>query len=384
MTAKQLDFANLVTAIQDTHETFATQASKAVNVCLTIRNWLIGHYIAEYELQGADRANYGDLIIEKLSEQLDQSGLKRMDIRELRRFRQFYVSYPHIRESVTPVLASLPLAGKIAPLKIRESLTPEFQSDDLKGISSLNGRLLVERLSFTHFVELMQIDSPIKRLFYEVETIRGHWSVRELKRQIATQYFERSGLSLDKEALAKLAHQEAEKQNPQHIIRDPYVFEFLGLKQQEVMTERKLEDALLDKLQNFLLELGHGFCFEARQKKLIIGGERCFVDLVFYHRILKCHVLVELKNDAFRHENLGQLNAYVSYYKEHQMSEGDQPPIGILLCTQKNHEMVKFALAGMKNSLFVSHYQLQLPPQEEMEAFIQQAMAELVPKDSNE
>ena len=214
-------------------------------------------------------------------------------------------------------------------------------------------------------------------VFYEVEAIRGNWSVRELKRQIATQYFERSGLSLDKEALAKLAHQGAEKQEPMHVIRDPYVFEFLGLKQQEVMTERKLEDALLDKLQAFLLELGHGFCFEARQKKVVIGGERCFVDLVFYHRILKCHVLIELKNDAFRHENISQLNTYVSYYKEYQMSEGDQPPIGILLCTQKNHEMVKFALAGMNNSLFVSRYQLQLPPREEIEAFLQQAIAEL-------
>jgi hypothetical protein len=164
MTTKQLDFANLVNAIQDTHETFAIQASKAVNVCLTIRNWLIGHYIVEYELQGADRANYGDFILEKLSEHLDQNGLKRMDIRELRRFRQFYACYPHIRESVTPVLASLPLAGKIAPLKIRESVTPELQATDLNGISLLSGRLLVERLSFTHFVELMQIDSPIKRI----------------------------------------------------------------------------------------------------------------------------------------------------------------------------------------------------------------------------
>ncbi len=382
MTVKQLDFANLVTTIQDTHETFATQASKAVNVCLTIRNWLIGYYIVEYELQGSDRANYGDYLIDKLSEQLAKNGLKRMDIRELRRFRQFYTCYPQIREAVTPVLASLPLPEKVASPEIRESLTPELQAVDFKDVSFINGRLLVGRLSFTHFVELLQIDSPIKRLFYEVETIRGHWSVRELKRQITTQYFERSGLSLDKEALAKLAHQGTEKQNPQHIIRDPYVFEFLGLKQQEVMTERKLEDALLDKLQNFLLELGHGFCFEARQKRLVIGGERCIVDLVFYHRVLKCHVLVELKNDAFRHENLGQLNAYVSYYKENQMSEGDRPPIGILLCTQKNHEMVKFALAGMKNSLFVSHYQLQLPHQAEMEAFIQQAMAELEPKGS--
>lgn len=377
MSSKQLNFDSLIVAIENTHETFATQAAKAVNICLTIRNWLIGYYIDEYELQGADRPAYGDSLYNTLSEKLSQTSLKRMDARELRRFRQFYLCYPQIRETLSPILATLPLASKISLPEIWETVSPKLQLNDSKDLSVLSGRLLIERLSFSHFMELMQLESSLKRLFYEVEAIRGNWSVRELKRQIATQYFERSGLSLDKEALAKLAHQGAEEQEAVHIIRDPYVFEFLGLKQQEVMTERKLEDALLDKLQAFLLELGHGFCFEARQKKIIIGGERCLVDLVFYHRILKCHVLIELKNDAFRHENLGQLNSYVSYYKTYQMSEGDQPPIGILLCTQKNHEMVKFALADMKNSLFVSRYQLQLPPQEAIEAFLQQAIAEL-------
>lgn len=210
-----------------------------------------------------------------------------------------------------------------------------------------------------------------------METLRGNWSVRELKRQIATQYFERSGLSTDKDALARLTHQQAEPQSPQHVIRDPYVFEFLGLHPQEVMTERKLEDALLDRLQQFLIELGHGFCFEARQKRVLIGGEHGFIDLVFYHRVLKCHVLVELKNDAFRHEHLGQLNAYVGYYQQHEMTKGDQPPVGILLCTQKNHEMVQYALAGMTNKLFVSRYQLALPAASEMEAFLRRALGEL-------
>ena len=370
---ENLKFNELVFAIQQTHETLSIQASKAVNLCLTIRNWLIGYYIVEYESNGSDRAGYGVYLLDKLSGQLSQTGLKRMDTRELRRFRQFYLLYPQIGEAVTPVLSSLPLRIKISLPEIRESVTPELE----ERASALSGRLLLERLSFTHFVELLQIELPLKRLFYEVESIRGNWSVRELKRQISTQYFERSGLSIDKEALAKIAHKQAETQSPQHIIRDPYVFEFLGLRAQEVMTERKLEDALLDKLQTFLLELGHGFCFEARQKRIVIGGEHCFIDLVFYHRILKCHVLVELKNDAFRHENLGQLNSYVSYYKQYQMTEGDQPPIGILLCTQKNHEMAKFALADMNNSLFVSRYQLQLPPEAEMEDFIQKAMAEL-------
>ena len=372
--SENLKFNELVFAIAQTHETFSTQATKAVNLCLTVRNWLIGNYINDYELRGSDRAGYAESLFEKLAKQLMHSGLKRMDARELRRFHLFYITYPQIRESLSPILASIPLPEKFLIPKIWETVSPKLESNCT---SSLNGRLLLERLSFSHFCELLQIDLPLKRLFYEVETIRGNWSVRELRRQIATQYFERSGLSLDKEALAKIANQQAETHSPQHIIRDPYVFEFLGLTAQDVMTEHKLEDALLDKLQTFLIELGHGFCFEARQKRLVIGGEHCIVDLVFYHRILKCHVLVELKNNAFRHENLGQLNAYVSYYKQHQMTAGDQPPIGILLCTQKNHEMVQFALAGMKNSLFVSRYQLQLPPQAEMEAFLQRAMAEL-------
>ena len=158
---------------------------------------------------------------------------------------------------------------------------------------------------------------------------------------------------------------------------DPYVFEFLGLESREVMGESALEDALLDKLQQFLLEMGHGFCFEARQKRLVIGGEHFFVDLVFYHRVLKCHVLVELKTDAFRHEHLGQLNAYVSYYRETQMTEGDQPPVGILLCTAKNHALVEYALAGMTNALFVSRYQVQLPGKTEMRALVERAMEEL-------
>jgi len=380
MSSDEANFAGLVTTIARTHALFAAQASKAINVSLTLRNWLIGHHIAEYEFQGADRADYGGQLLERLAQQLGEAGLRRIDARELRRFRQFYGAYPQIREAVTPVLAALPTAQRIGLTEIRESVTPESDAmapADASAPPALDPRLLLERLSFTHFAELLQIDAPLKRLFYEVETLRGNWSVRELKRQIATQYFERSGLSTDKDALALLTHQQAEPQSPQHVIRDPYVFEFLGLRPQEVMTERKLEDALLDRLQQFLIELGHGFCFEARQKRVLIGGEHGFIDLVFYHRVLKCHVLVELKNDAFRHQHLGQLNAYVGYYQQHEMTQGDQPPVGILLCTQKNHEMVQYALAGMTNKLFVSRYQLQLPAASEMEAFIRQTLREL-------
>ena len=370
MTSDALSFAGLVVAIQQTHVAFSAQASKAVNISLTLRNWFIGQYIAEYELKGADRASYGNGLLEALSAALRDQHIGNTGRRQLYNYLGFYRRYPQIVRTPSAQTARVLPPDALAPI-VR---TASAQS----GLpASADPEQLLGRLSYSHFEQLVEIADPLKRLFYEVEILRGNWSVRELKRQLATQYFERSSLSADKDALARLTHQLAEPQSPLHVIRDPYVFEFLGLRAQEVMTERGLEDALLDKLQAFLIELGHGFCFEARQKRLLIGNEHCFVDLVFYHRILKCHVLVELKNDAFRHEHLGQLNAYVSYYKQQQMTEGDQPPIGILLCTQKNHEMVQFALAGMTNKLFVSRYQLQLPAASEMEAFLRQALGEL-------
>ena len=215
---------------------------------------------------------------------------------------------------------------------------------------------------------------PPKRAFYEAECIRGNWSVRQLKRQIASLYFERSGLSRDKAKLAAMAHADAQPAHPAQVIRDPYVFEFLGLKPRDVMSESALEDLLLDRLQEFLLELGRGFCFEARQKRILIGGDHFFVDLVFYHRILKCHVLIELKVDAFTHEHLGQLNTYVTWFRAHEMAGDDNPPVGILLCTQKNHALVEYALAGMDSRLFVSRYQLELPAKEEIRRFLEEQM----------
>jgi predicted nuclease of restriction endonuclease-like (RecB) superfamily len=362
MKSTALDFDHLIEALAQAHGALRAQAAKAVNVSLTLRNWLFGYYIREYEQSGADRSVYGERLLETLAQRLQQMGLQRIEARELRRYRQFYLAYPQIRQT---------LSAKLPGLQIRETPPPE---SDLPAVSP---QLLLERLSFSHFVELLQLENATQRTFYEVEALRGHWSVRELKRQIATQYFQRSALSTDKAAVATMAHADAERASPQQVIRDPYVFEFLGLKSHEVVTEGQLEDALLDKLQAFLLELGHGFCFEARQQRLLISGEHFFVDLVFYHGVLKCHVLIELKNDAFSHEHLGQLNAYVSYYKQHQMTDGDQPPIGILLCTRKNQELVEYALAGMSNQLFVSRYQVQLPGKEQMAAFLHRAVQEL-------
>jgi predicted nuclease of restriction endonuclease-like (RecB) superfamily len=271
--------------------------------------------------------------------------------------------------------------GTVSP-KLLEQLAIEQMLDHAK-VGTASPQLhpepqtLLNRLSYSQFDLLVDIDDEIKRAFYEIESIKGGWSVRELKRQINSLYYERSGLSNDKQALSKLANLQSEQQTITTVIKDPYVFEFLKINARDIMSESHLEDQLLDKLEEFLLELGHGFCFEARQKRILIGNKHYFVDLVFYHRILKCHVLVEeLKLEEFNHENIGQLNTYVNWYKKHMMREDDNPPIGILLCTDKEHALMEYALAGMDKNLFVSKYQLELPAKEDMQKFIEENLSE--------
>jgi predicted nuclease of restriction endonuclease-like (RecB) superfamily len=368
-----VSFDLLVTSIRRAHEELAAQTARAVNMSLTLRNWLIGLYIEEYERRGVDRQSYGNKLLDRLAASLAQRGVPRCDRRELYRYRQLYLAYPQIVETLSPQLEAHLAASLLLPA--REHLTAGSPTPP----SRVDTQTLLARLSFSHFVELLSIEDPIKRSFYEVECLRGNWSVRELKRQVASLYYERSGLSTDKKRLANLVESGVETASPALPIRDPYVFEFLGLKPQEVMSESALEDELLDKLREFLLELGHGFCFEARQKRILIGDSHNFVDLVFYHRILKCHVLVELKLAAFSHEAIGQLNTYVSWYRKHMMTEGDNPPIGVLLCTQKDHALVEYALAGMENWIFVSKYLLELPKKEEMQRFIEEQLAEALP-----
>ncbi len=365
-------FADLVDLIRQTHQELSAQANKAVNVSLTFRNWLIGHHISEYELLGRDRAQYGEQLLTELAREL--KSVSNCNRRQLYRYLRFYRLYPAIVGTLPPQFKNLPGIKKTAEntgeTKVG-TLSPQFE---------VPANQLISCLSYSHLELIVDLENETQRAFYEVEAIQGNWSVRELKRQIGSLYFERSGLSHNKAKLAELANQSAE-QNTLLNIRDPYIFEFLGLKPAEVMSESHLEQQLIDKLQNFLLELGHGFCFEARQKRILIGDEHFFVDLVFYHRILKCHVLVELKLERFSHENLGQLNTYVSWYRAHKMTEGDNPPIGILLCTDKNHALAEYALAGMDNQLFVAKYQLELPKKEEMQRFLDEQLKEVTQDD---
>lgn len=358
---KNKTFLSLVESIYKINEELVRKTSKSINISLTIRNWLFGYYIQEYEQNGEDRADYGSQLLGKLSEKLKKLKVSRIEPRELRRYRQFYQIYPQIRESLTPELQN--------KLSI-------INNEKRESTNTVSPTQLISSLSFTHIVELLSIEDNTKRFFYEIESIKGGWSARELKRQINSLYYERSGLSKNKKELSILANETAELDSPELTIKDPYVFEFLGLKSREVMGESQLEDELLNKIHDFLLELGHGFCFEARQKRILIGDTYYFVDLVFYHRILKCHVLVELKLEEFNHENIGQLNTYVNWYKRKMKTDGDGPPVGILLCTDSNQALVEYALAGMDEKLFVSKYQLELPKKEEMQKFLEESLQE--------
>ena len=361
-------FNDLSESIIQTHQSAQNTAIKAVNQMATLRNWLIGCYIVEYEQKGSDRAKYGERLLKCLEESVNVRGLNETLFRVTRRF---YTIYPQVGELF--VNQKSPTASdKFSDSQIHATPSHEFKEMSICATASHEFmtpiKILISKLSFSHIREIMTQDDPLARFFYETECIKGTWSVKELRRQIATNLYFRSGVSKDPKKL--LASIQPEQDTAALTIRQPFAFEFLGLNAKDVVTEGDLEDALISHLQDFLLELGKGFCFENRQKRIIIDDEYYFADLVFYHRILHCSVIVELKNDEFRHEYLGQLNAYVSYFKENEMHEGDNPPVGILLCTRKGEKMVEYAIAGMDNNLFVSTYMLQLPDKATLEKFL--------------
>lgn len=350
-------FGDLTSIIQTTHDAALSSAVKAINRMQTMRNWLIGYYIVEYEQNGKDRAEYGAKLLKKLEERVNRKGIS---ITLLKNSRSFYLYYPQMVENLVPA---------ISPTVSDQLVKQEEKSPTVSDQFKTSGKKIISLLSFSHVVELLTLDDPLARYFYEQECIKCTWSVRELRRQISTNLYVRAGISANPDKLLSLpsvqGHDSAELQ-----IRQPFTFEFLGLKAQDIVDEHDLEEALISHLQEFILELGKGFCFESRQKRIIIDDEYYYPDLVFYNRILHCGVIIELKNEEFSYDNFGQLNAYVSHYRENEMQPGDNPPIGILLCTRKGKKMVEYALAGMDNQLFVSTYMLQLPDKKTLEEFL--------------
>ena len=381
-------YSQLVQAVVSATAQMRGRAAAAVNQALVFRNWIIGAYLIEFEQHGHDRAKYGARLLERVAEDLAAQKVKGLDERTLRDCRSFYQCYPQIRgpadpESKTPGLRiPLPLvSGAIrqtvsdelsatgSVLAIRGPVDPELAPTLAGGPKPLSPEILLQ-LQWSHFLQLIRIDDPWKRAFYENECLKGQWSKRQLRRQIESLLYERTGLSRNKTSVVRRAHAQNAVESIEDIIRDPYVLEFAGLAERPEYSEDDLESALLDHLQRFLLELGSGFCFEARQFRITLGKKHERVDLVFYHRQLRCHVLLELKVRAFRHADAGQMNFYVNWFKRHMMAASDQPPVGIILCTDKDHTEVEFATAGMDSRLFVSRYLPVLPSAAQLRAFV--------------
>jgi len=285
-----------------------------------------------------------------------------MSLTNLKLFRQFYYTYPEIGQTMSDQFEQLGFPS------IRQ--TPSDQiSESANQPIYLSPEKLLTNLSFSHFIELLRVDAPLKRRFYEVETIKNTWKVRELERAIDTLLFERTGLSTDKASVIEKT-KDNRPSKISDLIKNPYLLDFLGLSEKPEYSENDLEKAIIDHLQNFLTELGHGFCFEARQKRITFDNIHYRIDLVFYHRILKCHILIDLKIGKFAHADAGQMNLYLNYYRKNEMSEGDNPPVGIILCADKNDALVEYTTTGLSHEVFVSKYLIQLPSKEILEEFI--------------
>lgn len=373
-----MNLKHLSEIIKLTHVHLHRQAVKAVNVNLTIRNWLFGFYIIEFEQNGEDRAVYGEKLFFELSRRIAIKGLSETNLKIC---RQFYKTYPQLLGSIIEEL-------KLSTSSIEKSLIRQSVSDELQLFDNLLNTIrqavtdefiqgtsgyqikLIKSTSFTHFVELIKIEDHIKRKFYELLILKTTPSVRELIRSIETLTYERFGLSGNKEVAFEQIRRRIDPASPDDIVKSHYFFEFLEIKQPQLIEEKELEQALLDHLHDFILEMGNGFCFEARQKRILIDDEYYFIDLVFYHRILKCHVLIELKTEQAKYDHIGQLKVYLQYYKHKVMTPEDNPPVGILLVTDKKQTLVEYAVAESDKELFVTKYQLQLPTKDDLEAFI--------------
>ena len=371
-----MNFEQLATIITDTHQQLQQSAVKAVNQCQTVRNWLMGFYIVEFEQNGEDRAQYGEQLLKKLEQRVNQKGL---NVTLFQRSRMFYSVYPQFSTFIEKMFTSsiyatlLPKLEGTAEKQIYATLLPKLQNVDLPdNVSEIPIEKLITSISFAHFTELIKIDNPVKRMYYEMLTIQTGLSVRELRRQIGALSYERVGLSGDMQHALATIEQKIHPQTVTDAVKDDYFFEFLNIPQQRasLLKENELETLLLDHLRDFIVELGNGFCFEARQKRILIGDEFYFIDMVFYHRILKCHILCELKVDTFNHSHVSQLYSYLNYYKAEVMEPDDNPPIGILLVTDKNDALVQYTTAGLDEQIFVSKYKLQLPTEQQLKDLI--------------
>lgn len=317
----------LISNIEQTVAIAKEKLATSVNTTITETYWQIGKYIVETEQDGKIKAAYGKKLLTTLSHELTLRLGKGYSRPNLNNMRKFYLKYP-------------------------------------------NCQTVSDKLSWSHICELIKIDDDLERSFYERQTVNENWSVRELQRQIDSALFLRLAVSRDKEGILSLAQRGIEVQKPEDVIKSTYTLEFLNLPESSQYTESDLEQRLIDNLQKFLLELGKGFTFVGRQYKITINNVHYYVDLVFYHRILKCFVLIDLKKNSVRHEDIGQMNMYLGYFATEENMPDDNAPIGIIMSRNKDELLVEYATYGMDSNLFVSKYELYLPNREDLERLV--------------
>jgi predicted nuclease of restriction endonuclease-like (RecB) superfamily len=352
-------------------EAARASVARTVNTTQVAANWLIGREIVEEEQRGQRRAGYGAKLLAELSARLNAEFGRGYSVDNLEAFRQFYLDYPQLisetasrKSTEIPELSTQPISATTSRKSIPEP-------DWLPGV-------LHPSLSWSHYRQLLRVTRTEARAFYEIEAIRNAWSVRELQRQAASLLYDRLAKSKDKKGLMRLAMHGQEVAQPLDALKDPMVIEFLGLPESPRLVESALEQALIDNLQTFLLELGKGFAFVSRQERITIDGDHFYIDLVFYHAVLKCYVLIDLKVGKLTHADLGQIQFYVNYYDRERRTEGDNPTLGVILCPDKNDAVVKYTLGEQQErNIFASRYQLHLPTEQELELELRREIRQL-------
>ena len=369
---------NLYERVRQILESARGVAARSVNTGQVVANWLIGREIIEEEQKGKKRAGYGEELLKDLSACLTKDYGKGWSVRNLEYCRNFYLEYPGLlKEQKSNAVRSISLnspaaddrdisnaVGAKSGIEFAEGKIPYA----LRSESWQPGHLH-PNLSWTHYRTLLRVEKAEARAFYEIEAIRNNWSTRELERQINSLLFERLALSKNKKGLMRLATKGQVIQRPGDVFKDPVVMEFLGLPASPKLVESHLEEALINNLQAFLLELGKGFAFMSRQERITLDGDHFYIDLVFYHTILKCFVLIDLKVGKLTHQDLGQLQLYVNYYDRERRTKGDNPALGLILCTDKNDAVVRYTLGpDQQKKIFASRYKLYLPTEAELQA----------------
>lgn len=363
LTENKIGFERLIELFELTQNKLQKQAARSVDISLVVRNWLFGWYIVEFEQHGADRAEYGRQFLESLSGRL-KGKVRGSSVTRLKLYRSFYQQY----RNIGPTVSDQSAVSEIRPTLSVKSFPQQFGAV----ISQLAASF---QLGWSHYVTLQTIRSEEERRFYELEALENSWTVRELQRQIASSLYERLALSRDKGKIKELSEKGQLVGSPGDILKSPYVLEFLNLAEHPHYSEHELETAIINKIEHFLLELGKGFLFEGRQKRFTFDDDHFYVDLVFYNRLLRCYVLIDLKRDKLTHQDLGQMQMYVNYFDRHVKQDQEAPTVGIVLCHRKNDALVELSLPENSN-IHASEYQLYLPSKEELQKQLEEVQKE--------